>query len=225
MTSTEENELTQAYQDLQGTVSPARLRKAFELVQTQAVRPYDTTESTCTCPDHMYRHVVCKHMTALRLKNATVTSPTLPASPAEVSPDTGLAELRRIRAHWLATAERNGDLDTLFTVMNEYGVLTTAKTWTYRDGNISATLTITGWRASDYTFLTVEVAGKVVCQDARPNQARYANSQTPARLFIPGPWMNHFRKLASALQQREIHQRLTEYETERQKLLRELGIQ
>lgn len=44
-----------------------RTNRALGLIQSGEERPYVTTADSCTCPDHTYRGVVCKHMTAVRI--------------------------------------------------------------------------------------------------------------------------------------------------------------
>ena len=45
-----------------------RLNRGLGVAQKSQPRPYVTTAHSCTCPDHFYRGVVCKHMIALRLQ-------------------------------------------------------------------------------------------------------------------------------------------------------------
>jgi hypothetical protein len=52
-----------------------RLNRALGLAQKTAPRPYVTTLTSCTCPDHLYRGVVCKHMLALRLRGEAAPAP------------------------------------------------------------------------------------------------------------------------------------------------------
>lgn len=63
--------LFQTYNHLRGQGAEAgRLNKALGLVQsrrTQAERPYQTTATSCTCPDHLIRGVTCKHMLAAKM--------------------------------------------------------------------------------------------------------------------------------------------------------------
>lgn len=74
--------------NFQDTFASPRNRKALNLSTRNAVRPIDRqartyrvqsetdparayavdlTEMTCTCPDHEYRGIVCKHMKAAQL--------------------------------------------------------------------------------------------------------------------------------------------------------------
>lgn len=43
-----------------------------------AGKMYQTTLLSCTCEDHQYRHVVCKHMLALALQVQAFASPNIP---------------------------------------------------------------------------------------------------------------------------------------------------
>lgn len=48
-----------------------RLNRALGLAQRTAYEPkYDTTLTTCSCPDFWYRRIRCKHIISLALKGA-----------------------------------------------------------------------------------------------------------------------------------------------------------
>jgi len=49
-------------------LDPARVNRALGVAQLHEPRPYVTTATSCTCPDHKYRKVVCKHMIAARME-------------------------------------------------------------------------------------------------------------------------------------------------------------
>jgi predicted nucleic acid-binding Zn finger protein len=48
-----------------------RLNRALGVAQLKIPRPYSTSLHSCTCPDFIYRHVICKHILALWLKQNT----------------------------------------------------------------------------------------------------------------------------------------------------------
>lgn len=51
-----------------------RLNRGLGVAQKNQPRPYVTTAHDCTCPDHFYRGVVCKHMIAVRLQEEKTQS-------------------------------------------------------------------------------------------------------------------------------------------------------
>lgn len=51
-----------------------RLNRGLGVAQKSQPRPYVTTAHDCSCPDHFYRGVVCKHMIALRLQEEKAQS-------------------------------------------------------------------------------------------------------------------------------------------------------
>lgn len=50
------------------TLDSARINRALGVAQAKTPRPYVTTTATCTCPDHLYRKIVCKHIIAARFE-------------------------------------------------------------------------------------------------------------------------------------------------------------
>lgn len=44
-----------------------RINRALGVAQLKTERPYQTTLTTCTCPDFYYRGVICKHIIAKHL--------------------------------------------------------------------------------------------------------------------------------------------------------------
>ena len=55
----------------QGTLDAGRVNRALGIAQSKVYRgreSYVTTLAQCTCPDHQYRHVICKHMIAKMIK-------------------------------------------------------------------------------------------------------------------------------------------------------------
>ncbi len=51
-----------------------RLNRALGIAQLKNPRPYVTSLTNCSCPDHFYRNVVCKHMLALWLQQSNALS-------------------------------------------------------------------------------------------------------------------------------------------------------
>ena len=58
-----------AYNAAKPLCEAGRLNRALGLAQRKdCPSKYVTTESSCTCPDFWYRHIRCKHIIALVLK-------------------------------------------------------------------------------------------------------------------------------------------------------------
>lgn len=48
-----------------------RLNRGLGIAQSHMMRKYETTSTSCTCADHRYRSVTCKHMISLMLTVAS----------------------------------------------------------------------------------------------------------------------------------------------------------
>lgn len=48
-----------------------RLNRGFGIAQRKTPRPYNTTFTSCDCPDAFYRKVICKHIIALWLRETS----------------------------------------------------------------------------------------------------------------------------------------------------------
>jgi predicted nucleic acid-binding Zn finger protein len=60
-----------------------RIDRGLGVAQRKDPRPYVTTTESCTCPDHTYRKVTCKHMIALQLKEMGADQPVGEPEPQE----------------------------------------------------------------------------------------------------------------------------------------------
>jgi hypothetical protein len=147
-----------------------------------------------------------------------------PLSPAEVDPNTSLADLRAIKAHWLTIADQTGDLRTLLLVTRELGQEITPTSWmlTLAD-DLTVDLNVTGfqsWRDGDLARLTVTWHGRTVCHLERTARRFYGDNQ----LFVPGAWMDAIRTLQPQAEQQSTARYQAALEADRKALLAELDI-
>lgn len=72
---------TRVYEKLATIVPPSRLAGLMANAMRETVGEYLTTADSCSCPDHVYRHRVCKHMLAVRAaQGQNVELPKQPAT-------------------------------------------------------------------------------------------------------------------------------------------------
>ena len=61
-----------------GKLDLKSVNKALGVAQLKVPRPYHTTLTTCDCPCHLIRKVVCKHMIAKMFEAAVTVNTSLP---------------------------------------------------------------------------------------------------------------------------------------------------
>lgn len=176
-----------------------------------------------------------------------------PASPAEVDPATSLADLRQIKANWLAQAESFGDFTTLATVARELAHPVDRLSIRIVAGDFPGCTVIPGLsrnlNATNDRYLAVEdlqiyyeettgidpytrkyipVANVHVLRGghylARFSQTIPAPHTTAAALLIPGPWLQPLRALLPQAEAHATARYQAALEADRQALLNELGI-
>lgn len=51
-----------------GRLDTGRVNRALGVAQSKNARPYNTTITSCDCPDSLYRGATCKHRVALMMQ-------------------------------------------------------------------------------------------------------------------------------------------------------------
>lgn len=151
----------------------------------------------------------------------------LPTCPAEINPETTLAELRQIKTHWVNVAEQTGDIKAILLAARELGTQVTDTSWLLTlntpAGTLTADLNVTGfqsWRDGELARLTVTLNGKPVCKLQRTARRLYDEP-----LFIPGEWVDEFRQRYAQAERQAIARYQRAIENDRLNLLAELGVE
>ena len=119
-------------------------------------------------------------------------------------------DLKKLKQDWYSEASSNGTIAMLWKIAKELGTSLNAKCppkWQWTQGNIKI-------YADGYgNYLTVHVAGKEV-----------VSTHETERLFVPGDWLKEIQPFVSEAESHALEQRRIRYQSERQKLLEELGL-
>lgn len=169
-------------------------------------------------------------------------APAFPQCPAEVDPNSSLAELREIRAYWIALATELGDFDALTAVVREFGTAFVVPFRNepaillkldslfvvYREGGAGFDRAINDFARFEYLSVTTGdprrewYAGQVLARRRYRTNGDYHDENA---LFIPGAWMEAIRDLHPRAEANAIARYQNAIENKRRQLLAEMGVE
>lgn len=179
------------------------------------------------------------------------TGPSIPASPAEIHPDTSVADLNTIRAAWTRNAREAGYPEFVYDVTSRLGqeIITRPRGHVNKVWSSGKVYAITREFTEQYTladgthqiscYLSVYIGGpdlgkedpfdQIVLSSNIFNVARWRwnvlgqrTTEKEGNFLIPGKWLNAFITMELAAQQAELDALSTKDREERQRLLAEM---